>query len=215
MSSPRTPANSACLIRIQRDLEDVANLRDRVQLTFPDPTKLQHFIVRVVPEQGIWRSSKFDFEFVIPDGWPNRRPTVRILTRVWHPNIAEPDDGGGVCLNILRKNYTPITQIQEFIHGLHFLFVEPNALDPLTIEAAQQYKTNYAAFKLKAEEYRSLYCPRDSTVVRFSVKSNGISSSRCLSSGDVEIALPIGKIWKRNRNGAIRNIDRVNRSPLN
>jgi ubiquitin-protein ligase len=153
---------AACLIRLQRDLEDVDDLRsDGTSVTFPNPADIQHFIVRITPQSGIWRGSAFDFDFVIPDHWPNARPQVKILTRIWHPNLAEPESGGGVCLNILRKNYTPVIQISQFIQGLQFLFQEPNAGDPLNIEAAQQFRQNYSAFKVKTEEYQRLYCPKD------------------------------------------------------
>jgi ubiquitin-conjugating enzyme E2 M len=152
---------AACLIRLQRDLEDVYDLRSEgVVLTFPDPTNLQHFIIRITPQFGIWHDSAFDFDFVIPDAWPNKRPEVKILTRAWHPNLAEPASGGGVCLNILKKNYTPVIQISQFIQGLQFLFQEPNPNDPLNIEAAQQYRQNYSAFKVKTGEYQRLYCPK-------------------------------------------------------
>ena len=149
-------ANSACLIRLQRDLDDVATLGN-VKLTFPDPNVLQHFIVRIVPEAGIWRGAPFDFDFTIPDEWPIERPKVKIITRIWHPNIGEPPECG-LDLNILGRKYTPTLQITQLIAGLQFLFSEPNALDPLNFEAATQYQQNYNAFKLKAEEYINQYC---------------------------------------------------------
>ena len=149
-------ANSACLIRLQKDLEDVPTLGN-VKLTFPDPNVLQHFVVRIVPEQGIWRGAPFDFDFRIPDEWPMERPKVKIITRIWHPNLAEPPECG-VSLNILARNYSPVLQITQVIAVLQSLFSEPNALDPLNFEAARQYQENYNAFKLKAEEYISQYC---------------------------------------------------------
>jgi ubiquitin-protein ligase len=153
-------AKAACLIRLQRDLDDVADLRSEgVLLTFPNPSDIQRFIMRIIPQSGIWRGSAFDFDFRIPDNWPNTRPQVKVLTRVWHPNIAEPEAGGGVCLNILKKNYTPVIQINQFVQGLQFLFQEPNPNDPLNLDAAQQFRQNYTAFKLKSEEYMRLYCP--------------------------------------------------------
>lgn len=151
--------NKQCLIRLQRDLEDIHNLGN-VRITFPDPKNLQRMIIRIVPEMGIWRGANFDFEMVIPDDWPMERPRVKIITRIWHPNIAEPPECG-VCLNILRKNYSPVLQIAHIIVGLQYLFTEPNPNDPLNIEAAEQYKRHYKGFKLKAKEYIQTYCPQD------------------------------------------------------
>ena len=150
-------ANSECLIRLQKDLDDVPTLGN-VKLTFPDPNVLQHFIVRIVPEAGIWRGAPDDFDFTIPDQWPIEKPKVKIITRIWHPNIIEPPECG-IDLRILRKNYSPALQITQLIAGLQFLFSEPNPHGyPLNREAAEQYRENYNAFKLKAEEYINLYC---------------------------------------------------------
>ena len=144
-----------CLIRLQRDIEDVANLNN-VNLTFPDPNVLQHFIVRIVPETGIWKGAPFDFDFTIPDGWPIEKPKIRIITKIWHRNIEPPECG--IDLHILRKNYSPALHITDVIAAIQSLFSEPNALDPLNFEAAEQYRENYNAFKLRAEEYINLYC---------------------------------------------------------
>jgi ubiquitin-conjugating enzyme E2 M len=160
MARRQVAANAGCLIRLQRDLEDIPTLGS-VKLTFPDGAgNLQHFHVRIVPEAGIWRGAKFDFNFVIPDDWPIERPKVTIITRIWHPNIAEPPECG-VCLNILRKNYAPTIQITQLIAGLQYLFSEPNPQDPLNTEAAQQFLQNQPAFRLKAEEYIRNYCPQN------------------------------------------------------
>ena len=151
--------NKACLIRLQKDLDDIGTLGN-VKVTFPDPNVLQKMVIRIVPETGIWHGANFDFEMIIPDDWPIERPRVKIMTRIWHPNIAEPPECG-VCLNILRKNYSPTLQIAHLIAGLQYLFTEPNPNDPLNFTAAEQYKRNYEAFKLCAEEYIQKYCPKD------------------------------------------------------
>jgi ubiquitin-conjugating enzyme E2 M len=46
----------------------------------------------------------------------------------YHPNINLQ---GNVCLNILRDDWRPILNIQNVIHGLIFLFLDPNPDDPL------------------------------------------------------------------------------------
>ncbi|OHT07136.1 NEDD8-conjugating enzyme Ubc12 [Tritrichomonas foetus] len=152
---------TACHIRLQKDFEDLETLSDCCTITFPDgPDKIQHFILRIKIIEGLYRNAKFDFDFVIPDNWPIERPKVKILTRVWHPNLTEPPEGG-VCLNILRKNYTPTTTLATYVTSFQYLFNEPNPRDPLNTEAAMQYNQNYNAFKLKAEEYIQNYCPKD------------------------------------------------------
>ena len=151
----------ACKIRLQKDFEDLDDLKGMCQVLFPDgPDHIQHFILRIKVMEGLYRDAKFDFEFTIPDDWPYKRPTVKILTRVWHPNLTEPPEGG-VCLNILKKNYTPTTTLATYVTAFQYLFNEPNPKDPLNQSAALMYIQNYNAFKLKAEDYIQKYCPKD------------------------------------------------------
>jgi ubiquitin-conjugating enzyme E2 M len=48
--------------------------------------------------------------------------------QLYHPNINLV---GNICLNILRDDWRPILNIQNVIHGLIFLFLDPNPDDPL------------------------------------------------------------------------------------
>lgn len=147
-----------CLSRLQKDLDDLQYLKDECQLRFPNVNDIQHFILRIKIFQGIYRNHKFDFSFDIPDDWPFTQPTVKILTKCWHPNLTLEGD---VCLNILRNNYVPTLTLQTYVPSLQFLFNEPNPTDPLNKEAAAQYSQNFPAFKLKAEEFMEQYCPKD------------------------------------------------------
>ena len=81
------------------------------------------------------------------------KPIVRILTKVWYPNIMEPKDGGEICLSVLRKEYRPANPLRIIVDGLIFLFLQPNPKDPLNIPAAQQMLTNLSGFNAKVGEY--------------------------------------------------------------
>ena len=156
MTRQAKKATNAAQIRLQRDLEEVYSMKDIV-ITFPDQNNIQKFHVRMKINHGIWAGGNFDFVFTIPNDWPIARPEVKILTRCWHPNIAED---GPVCLNILRDNYTPVMSVSHLIAGLQFLFDQPNPQSPLNFDASQQYLQNYEAFKSKAEQYKEEYCPK-------------------------------------------------------
>ena len=151
----RYTANGA-QVRLNKDLQELADSKDG-EIYFPDPENIQKFNVRIKPISGIWRGANFDFSFEIPNNWPYDRPVIKMITRIWHPNISED---GNVCLNILRDNYSPCQTISNLVQGLYFLFNEPNPNSPLNIEAANQYLQDLNAFKQKAEEYIKLYCPK-------------------------------------------------------
>jgi ubiquitin-conjugating enzyme E2 M len=65
-----------------------------------------------------------------------------------HPNI---DTKGGVCLNILRDDWSPSLDLQTVILGLLHLFYYPNAFDPLDFEAAELMKTDPVGFERRVK----------------------------------------------------------------
>ena len=66
---------------------------------------------------GLIRFIAFEFRFLII-----------ATSQIYHPNI---DLEGNVCLNILREDWKPVLNINSIIVGLQYLFLEPNADDPL------------------------------------------------------------------------------------
>ena len=48
--------------------------------------------------------------------------------QIYHPNV---DLEGNVCLNILREDWKPVLNLNSVMVGLQYLFLEPNADDPL------------------------------------------------------------------------------------
>jgi ubiquitin-conjugating enzyme E2 M len=155
------PTRAACLLRLDKDLNEVVKEMPLVKLEFPDPKNQQHFIIPITPTSGLWRGGTFRFDIQIPDEWPIVRPNVTILTRVWHPNLQDLPEGNAVCLSILRKAYQPTITVSQIIVGLQFLFAEPNAIDPLNREAAKEMRANERAFKNKVESYVAEFAQGD------------------------------------------------------
>ena len=147
--------STPCELRLMADLEET-NVLHGIKITFPDENNIQHFIVRIKPESGLWETGVFDFEFVIPDDFPFQAPRVKCLTRIYHPNI---DEEGAVCLNLLKLQYTPAISLPFIIAGLQYLFTEPNVEDPLNKEAARMMQENFNQFKVNVDTYICNYCP--------------------------------------------------------
>ena len=52
-----------------------------------------------------------------------------------------------MCLNILREDWKPVLNLGAVAVGLQFLFLEPNAADPLNTEAAEDLKRGREGFR--------------------------------------------------------------------
>ena len=96
------------------------------------------FNVTVTPDSGLWKNASFEFEAKVPKAYPHEPPKVRCVTPIYHPNI---DWEGAVCLNILRKDWKPVLDLNAVIYGLIMLFYEPNANDPLNHGEPRQATT--------------------------------------------------------------------------
>lgn len=134
-----TPAQ----LRVQRDLQELT-LGSTMKMSFPNPDDILHFTLTIEPDEGMYKGGVFHFTFAVNQNFPHDPPKVKCTQKIYHPNI---DLEGNVCLNILREDWKPVLNLNAVIVGMQFLFLEPNASDPLNKEAAEDLRTNREAFK--------------------------------------------------------------------
>jgi ubiquitin-conjugating enzyme E2 M len=53
---------------------------------------------------------------------------------------------GNVCLNVLREDWKPVLSLHAVFVGLQYLFLEPNADDPLNKTAAMVLRADRQLF---------------------------------------------------------------------
>ncbi|KAL2218366.1 NEDD8-conjugating enzyme Ubc12 [Thermoascus aurantiacus ATCC 26904] len=134
---------TAAQLRVQRDLQELS-LGSTMKMSFPNPDDILNFTLTIEPDEGMYKAGSFNFSFAINQNFPHDPPKVKCLQKIYHPNI---DLEGNVCLNILREDWKPVLNLNAVIVGLQFLFLEPNASDPLNNEAADDLRTNREGFK--------------------------------------------------------------------
>lgn len=82
-------------------------------------------------------------------------PKVVFDTKIYHPNIGTwkmiLDNLGRICLDILKKNWSPALQIKSVLLSIQSLLSEPNPDDPLNNEAANEWKANKKQAEKKAQ----------------------------------------------------------------
>ncbi|KAL2175759.1 ubiquitin-conjugating enzyme/RWD-like protein [Thermothelomyces heterothallicus CBS 202.75] len=120
------------------------SLGSTMSTEFPDPDNILSFILYIEPDEGMYKGGRFSFTFNITPSFPHEPPKVLCREKIYHPNI---DLEGKVCLNILREDWKPVLNLNAVIVGLQFLFLEPNASDPLNKEAAEDLRNNREGFK--------------------------------------------------------------------
>jgi ubiquitin-conjugating enzyme E2 M len=141
-AAKKKPKTSAAQIRVQKDLTEL-DLPSTMETHFPDPADLLNFTLTIRPDEGMYKGGAFKFSFTINTNYPHDPPKVKCTQTIYHPNV---DLEGNVCLNILREDWKPVLNLNSVMVGLQYLFLEPNADDPLNKEAAEE-------LRLKREQF--------------------------------------------------------------
>ena len=159
------------LTRCSIDLQELT-LGSTMKMSFPNPDDILNFTLTIEPDEGMYKGGIFNFNFSVNQNFPHDPPKVKCTQKIYHPNI---DLDGNVCLNILREDWKPVLNLNAVIVGMQvcairglrcalhlafpprsltisvrrgkFLFLEPNASDPLNKEAADDLRNNRDAFK--------------------------------------------------------------------
>ena len=101
------------------------------------------------PEGTLWDglTAKLSFEFT--EEYPNKAPTVKFLTKLFHPNIY---NDGQICLDILQKEWSPLYDIAAVLSSLQSLLNEPNPASPANPEAAKLFEKNTPEYERRVRE---------------------------------------------------------------
>jgi len=141
-AAKKKPKTSAAQIRVQKDLTEL-DLPSTMKTDFSDAANLLNFTLTITPDEGMYRGGSFQFSFLINSNYPHEPPKVKCTQKIYHPNV---DVEGNVCLNILREDWKPVLNLNSVMVGLQYLFLEPNADDPLNKEAAEDLRKDRGAY---------------------------------------------------------------------
>ena len=106
------------------------------------------------PSDSPYAGGIFNATIQFPMDYPFKPPHIVFDTKVYHPNI---NANGGICLDILKSQWSPALSITKVLLSLCSLLSDANPDDPLVPEIARLYKTNREEFNRIAREYTVKY----------------------------------------------------------
>lgn len=106
------------------------------------------------PKETPYENGIFYLTIYITDNYPFHPPIVKFNTPVYHPNIS---DSGEICLNILKKDWSPILTIKKVLLGIIALLNNPNPDDPLQSDVAEIYIKDKKLYEKNVKDYVLTY----------------------------------------------------------
>jgi len=102
------------------------------------------------PGESPFEGGVFFLYINFPSDYPYKPPRVTFSTKIYHPNI---NSSGGICLDILKDQWSPALTIYKVLISICSLLDDPNPDDPLVPSIAELYKRDRAEYFLKAKTY--------------------------------------------------------------
>ncbi|XP_038193039.1 ubiquitin/ISG15-conjugating enzyme E2 L6 isoform X5 [Arvicola amphibius] len=105
----------------------------------------------LLPEQPPYNLKAFRLRIDFPREYPLKPPTLKFITKIYHPNISKD---GLVCLPLVSiGNWKPYTKTYQVLEALIMLVNKPNLEEPVQLELAELLTQNPEMFKKNAEEF--------------------------------------------------------------
>lgn len=100
-------------------------LPDGCQLDYPGMGDIGEFILTIKPKEGFWKKGVFKFSIRVSENYGYQTPTVKCLTKIWHPAI----DTNGTLMLPLEKTAgrafdspSGVSKIIDIIWEIYALF---------------------------------------------------------------------------------------------
>ncbi len=142
--------------RIVAELTDITKNPPEGVTVEGDPSNQFKWIIYLAGPKGTaYESGVFKIQCDFPDSYPFKSPTVKFVTKIYHPNVKF--DNGEICHEIYQKDWVPTKKTKSIVDLLISMLMAPNLDAPTEPTIAEEYRSNRATFNKKAQEYTLQY----------------------------------------------------------
>lgn len=117
------------------------------------------------PPETLYEGGYFKVLVKFPPDYPYSPPTVRFISKVWHPNVYE---NGDLCISILHppiddpqsgelpcERWNPTQNVRTILLSVVSLLNEPNTYSPANVDASVMFR-RWKDSKGKDREYENI-----------------------------------------------------------
>ena len=139
------------LKRITKELAELAKDPPANCSAGPIDDDLYHWQATIVgPSDSAYQGGLFFLNIHFPVDYPFKPPKVTFITKIYHPNI---NSNGGICLDILKDQWSPALTISKVLLSISSLLTDPNPDDPLVPDIANLFKADKKRYNDNAREW--------------------------------------------------------------
>ena len=139
------------LMRIKKELEEMEKDPPVYCSAGSPDNDIFHWHGTIVgPCESPYSGGIFHLDINFPTDYPFKAPKVIFKTKIFHPNI---NSQGGICLDILKDQWSPALTISKVLLSICSLLTDPNPDDPLVPDIAKMYKNNRVNYDIIAREW--------------------------------------------------------------
>ena len=113
-----------------------------------------HYVWLHGPKDTPFEGGIFKICISLPQDYPYKPPKMTFQTRVYHPNISRD---GGICIDILKDQWSAALRLNTVILSLSSLLANPNPNDPLVPEIANEYSYDKEKYNKNVIAYVKKY----------------------------------------------------------
>jgi ubiquitin-conjugating enzyme E2 D len=137
--------------RLTKELKDIKNDPPANCSAGPNGENMFEWHATILgPEGTPYHGGIFFLKVNFPSDYPFQPPKVRFETKIYHCNI---NSNGGICLDILKGQWSPALTVSKILLSISSLLAEPNPDDPLVPEIAKLYKKDKGKHDIYAREF--------------------------------------------------------------
>ncbi len=139
------------LKRITKELAELAKDPPANCSAGPIDDDMYHWQATIVgPSDSPYQGGLFFLNIHFPVDYPFKPPKVTFITKIYHPNI---NSNGGICLDILKDQWSPALTISKVLLSISSLLNDPNPDDPLVPDIANLFKSDRKRYNDNAKEW--------------------------------------------------------------
>ena len=142
-------------LRIKRELDNLIKDPPCNCSAGPEDDDIYNWTATLMgPTGSVYEGGVFKLSIIFPSNYPFKPPRVKFVTQIYHMNI---NSSGGICLDILKENWSPALTISKVLLSISSLLTDPNPDDPLVPDIADKYVKSRVEHDISAREWTIAY----------------------------------------------------------